>query len=56
MILDADGPVVMSAVASHSGRQTPRNSNYRGRLYIDLLIKEACFVTKANNIFNIKSS
>ncbi len=34
-----------------------RNTNWRGRLStMDLLIKVACFVTKVNNIFNIKAA
>jgi hypothetical protein len=33
------------------------NTNLRGRLStVDLLIKEACFVAKVNNILNAKMS
>jgi hypothetical protein len=35
----------------------PRNTNGMEKLStVDLLIKAACFVTKVNNIYNMKSS
>ncbi len=46
-----------SRISCQKSRVNPGNTNLRGKLStVDLLIKVACFVTKVNDIFNIKRS